>query len=825
MRGHLARRTGVAALAAIGAVTLATPLAAVAGPRDGASVDTIATVLDAGGRPTFVEVEAATVAEERRKADALGEAAVEVPVTALATPNDTYRSQQWGNTRLSSDDFTGVATGGQLVAVVDSGIRSSHPDFAAGQIRCDIGADFVGDGLSTNGCVDPNGHGTHVAGTVGAVANNGIGVAGIASGVPILPVRVLGAGGGGTSTGVANGIVYAVDHGATVITMSLGGGYSSSYDDAVKYATDHNVVVVAAAGNNRASGNAPSWPAASPGVESVAATDTNNVSASFSNSSGTADISAPGVNIMSTDTNGTYSYKSGTSMAAPHVAAAVALYRATHSGATEAATRAALESTAIDIESPGRDAATGAGLLNLTALMQSTSTNPVTPPASGAPANLVVTPAATSIALKWTAATKAGTTYRVYRNGVSLATSTAAAYVDKTITPATNYTYAVAAVSGGVTSQPSAAVPAYLAPTTPTKLVVTPSAATIQLRWTPSVKLATSSAPSNYVVYRDGVRFGTSTSPAFTDQAGTNHTYAVSAVNPAGESAKTDSTTAYVVPAAPTTLTTLQAGTTVKLTWRAPASPGGVSYTVYRDGSPLATVTTPAYADTTVSPTANATYAVSAVNPAGESVRSATALAYKVPSPPVGVTSTPAVGSIKLNWRAPAVTANASAATGYTVYRDGVQLATTTDPTYVDSSATANVSYRYTVAATNVAGTGPASAVSLRSWTYPTGKLAATTRQLAPGTPLSITGTYLKPGTTVTFTEAYKVTTTTMVNNKPVSRMSAGTLVLGSAVADDSGTLTFSALPAQDATTGTVTATAVDMNGRTIPFSLGLTVR
>ncbi|GAA3926373.1 S8 family serine peptidase [Actinoplanes auranticolor] len=532
---------------------------------------------------------------------------------------------------------------------------------------------------------------------------------------------------------MSDGIVYAVDHGATVITMSLGGAYSASYDAAVKYATDHNVVVIAAAGNNRAQGNAMLWPAASPGVESVAATGSSDVTASFSNSSGTADIAAPGVGIISTDTGGAYSFKQGTSMATPHVAAAAALYRATHPGSTEAGTRAALESTAIDIEGPGRDAASGAGLLNLTALLSATPGGPVTPPstppvttapvtpAPSVPVRLVVTPAATAISLAWaasgkTATTPAATSYVVRRNGVTLATSRSASYVDRAITAATNYTYTVAAVAGGTTSAPSVAVPAYLAPAAPTKLTVTTSATTITLRWT-----APAGRPGTYVIYRDGQRFATTTVASFTDQAGTNHSYAVSAANPAGESPRTDSLVAYLAPAAPTTLAALPVATAVKLSWRAPVARPAVSgtpasYTVYRDGAQLATVTTLTYTDSILTAGTNPTYTVSAANPAGQSARSTPATAFKAPARPVGVTAAAAAGAVKLAWRAPVANATTSAATAYTVHRDGVPLATTAGLSYVDRSAAANVTYKYTVVATNAAGAGPASAVVQRSW-------------------------------------------------------------------------------------------------------------
>ncbi|AGL18212.1 S8 family serine peptidase [Actinoplanes sp. N902-109] len=333
-------------------LVLLTGTPAVASPADGAAVTTVARVVDASGRPTFVEVAARTVAEERRRAAALPGStgyATEVPVRVAATPDDPDRPLQWSLDRLRGDDLPAVDVTGQLVAVVDTGVDAAHEDFAPGQVRCDLGTDLVDDTRDPDrdGCVDPQGHGTHVAGIAGAVSNNGTGVAGLASGVPILPVRAMDATGAGTSTAIADGIVYAVDHGATVINVSAAGDYSAVYDTAIGYATAHNVPVVVAAGNNGATGNQAQWPASAPGAVAVGAIQQNGTLAPYSNTSGAARITAPGTGIYGLDaTTGGYVYKSGTSMAAPLVAASVALYEATHAGATTVQVTQALTGTA-----------------------------------------------------------------------------------------------------------------------------------------------------------------------------------------------------------------------------------------------------------------------------------------------------------------------------------------------------------------------------------------------------------------------------------------------------------------------------------------------
>ena len=320
------------------------------------------------GRPvitvsTAVGPQAAASAVSQAQ-NAEGTVAVDVDsrVSILSDPvpsNDPYRSQQWALTRLAAESIWPVSQGaGVTVAVIDTGV-SPEPDLAAQLLP---GYDWITS--SEGGTADGQGHGTHVAGIIAAVAGNDLGVAGLAPEVKILPLRVLDDQGGGYDSDVAKGIIYAADHGANVINLSLGGSSDSSVlSDAVAYAQSQDVVVVAAAGNSKTEGNAVSYPAAYPNVLAVGATDVNDEVAYFSNTGSYLKLAAPGVKIVSTYP-GSYAEESGTSMASPYVAAAAALVRSAAPALSATATAATLTSTATDRGAKGWDDVFGSGIVN-----------------------------------------------------------------------------------------------------------------------------------------------------------------------------------------------------------------------------------------------------------------------------------------------------------------------------------------------------------------------------------------------------------------------------------------------------------------------------
>jgi thermitase len=259
---------------------------------------------------------------------------------ALSTVNDSMYGQLWGFQKAQVpqawDRTTGKAS--VIVAVVDSGVDDTHPDLKNGQI-------IRGPDLVENDAVpqDEFGHGTHVAGTIAATANNSTGVAGMAYNCKVLAVRVLGKDGGGQLSDVADGIIKAQKLGAKVINLSLGGTEGEAVlEQAVNQVSAAGTLVVAAAGNSNTT--APSYPAAYKAVLAVGATDQQDRRASFSNYGANTTIAAPGVGILSTSAQ-TYKSMSGTSMASPHVAAAAALLYSLKPDATTDQVRQALISS------------------------------------------------------------------------------------------------------------------------------------------------------------------------------------------------------------------------------------------------------------------------------------------------------------------------------------------------------------------------------------------------------------------------------------------------------------------------------------------------
>ncbi len=322
----------------------------------------------------------ALAARLRRRPD-IETAEVDRPVRIAFTPNDPYYgSYQWNLPKIRAPQAWDVITGtaGVWIAIVDTGVDYNHPDLASSRLR--LGWDFAN---GDNNPMDDHGHGTHVAGIAGANTNNGQGVAGVCWGCDLLAVKVLDASGGGYASWVADGIRYAADWGVafgkrTVINLSLGSPYPSSVlADAVAYAQGQGALIVAAAGNDGV--NELFYPAAYPGVIGVAATDSSDQRASFSNWGSHVDIAAPGVSILSTMW-GWYYFADGTSMATPHVAGVAGLVWSAGPALTASQVCGALLRTAVDLGTPGRDDIYGYGRLNAEAAVRS-----VVPPPPGPP--------------------------------------------------------------------------------------------------------------------------------------------------------------------------------------------------------------------------------------------------------------------------------------------------------------------------------------------------------------------------------------------------------------------------------------------------------
>ncbi|OKP69522.1 serine protease [Paenibacillus helianthi] len=284
----------------------------------------------------------------------------------VITPNDLlFSAYQWNLPAIETEQGWNLSKGSKdvIVAVVDTGVQANHPDLK-GQLLAGYNAI-----TKTSPPDDDVGHGTHVAGIIGALTNNGEGVAGISWYNKILPVKALDNSGAGTTYSVAEGIIWAADKGAKVINLSLGNYADSQFlHDAIKYAYDRDVVIVSAAGNDNT--ERPGFPAAYPEVLAVAATNATGERASFSNYGEYIDVAAPGESIASTYPDNQYAALSGTSMASPHVAALAGLVRSLNPALTNKEVMAMMTSNAIDLGDPGHDKYYGSGQVDIYRTLQ-----------------------------------------------------------------------------------------------------------------------------------------------------------------------------------------------------------------------------------------------------------------------------------------------------------------------------------------------------------------------------------------------------------------------------------------------------------------------
>jgi subtilisin family serine protease len=370
--------------------------------------------LEAGFERTFKLTFATDASVERIVAEYKKDPDVEYAepnyiMKAFDLPNDPYLysvgswgqpyDDLWGLKKIEAPAAWEITKGaGVVVAVVDSGIDLNHPDINdnlwtnAGEIPNDFqdndGNGFVDDvygwnfANENNNPYDDVGHGTHVAGTIAAEGNNGLGIVGVAWQSKVMAVKGLGTM-GGYSYMLAGALRYAVDNGADVINNSWGGMFfSQTVADAVAYAHGRGAVLVASAGNDYANVVSFVYPAALPEVITVSASDTNDQKADFSNFGPEIEVAAPGGNsqsdpwpdnILSLKAPLARTYPTvgsnltrlrGTSMAAPHVSGVAALILARHPSYSNEDVRRLLLMSVDDVDAPGFDNNTGYGRIN-----------------------------------------------------------------------------------------------------------------------------------------------------------------------------------------------------------------------------------------------------------------------------------------------------------------------------------------------------------------------------------------------------------------------------------------------------------------------------
>jgi subtilisin family serine protease len=260
------------------------------------------------------------------------------------TPDDADWPAQWGLRLTGMPRAWSVTRGSSrvIVAVLDTGVDLENPDLRGALVQ---GYDFVNSDLYPR---DDEGHGTSVAGIIGARANNRTGVAGVCWACSIMPVKVLDSSGVGYDSVISAGIIWAVDHGAKVVNLSLGGPEATAdLADAVAYAVQHGALVVAAAGNDGTI--SPFYPAATPGVVGVAATTISDQRYPWSNYGSWVRLAGPGCNLAPVRGGSGTAVFCGTSSATPLVAGLAALAYSVDPNASPAEIEQALERAAVPV--------------------------------------------------------------------------------------------------------------------------------------------------------------------------------------------------------------------------------------------------------------------------------------------------------------------------------------------------------------------------------------------------------------------------------------------------------------------------------------------
>ena len=278
-------------------------------------------------------------------------------VRVALVSNDPYLGSAWHLAKINAPQAWDTSQGsGLMIAILDTGVLPTHPD-----LNLVPGWNFVENNSNT---ADVHGHGTLVAGAAAAMANNAIGVAGVAGSARIMPIRVADATGFAYYSTIASGVTYAADRGVRVVNVSIAGAYNSSaVQSAGQYLKGKGGLLVVGAGNSNANDGAAAMGSMIP----VSATDANDAKASFSSFGSYVALAAPGVGIWTTNKSGSYGSASGTSMAAPVVAGTAALVMAAKPTLSSSQVESLLYSTALDLGSAGRDIYFGHGRVNAAA--------------------------------------------------------------------------------------------------------------------------------------------------------------------------------------------------------------------------------------------------------------------------------------------------------------------------------------------------------------------------------------------------------------------------------------------------------------------------
>lgn len=338
--------------------------------------------------------------------------------------NDPYLGSEWHLAKTNAPTAWDRALGrGVTIAILDTGVESSHPDLAAAMVP---GWNFYDNNSNT---ADVYGHGTAVAGTAAAIANNAQGVSGVAGAAKIMPIRICDPSGSATYSAMAQGLTWAVDHGARVANISYVAADSSAVISAAQYMKSKGGLVTTSAGNySRDMGITPTT-----ALIPVSATESNDALASWSSWGAFVAVSAPGSGIYTTTTGASYGSMSGTSFSAPVTAGVIALMMSANPTLSSSTIESMLYSTAVDLGAPGRDPYFGYGRVDAAAAVQaaagSTIAADTTPPTTSIAAPLSMSSVSGLVGVDVVAADNVGVVkVELLVNNRVVATDTAAPY-------------------------------------------------------------------------------------------------------------------------------------------------------------------------------------------------------------------------------------------------------------------------------------------------------------------------------------------------------------------------------------------------------------
>ena len=437
------------------------------------------------------------------------------------TPNDPSYPNQWHLPKISAPTAWTGTTGSPSVtiAICDTGVDPTHPDLVSKMVP---GWNFYDNNSDTH---DVYGHGTAVAGTAAASGNNSLGGASVAWGCMIMPLRVSAVDGSASYSAIANAVTWVADHGARVANVSYLVSDSSTVSSAGQYLQSTGGVLAVSAGNYATFDSAPD----NPYMLVVSATDQNDVLATWSNTGNNVDLSAPGVNIGTTTTGGTFGYGSGTSFSAPIVAGVAALVLSANPSLTAAQVTSVLKQSADDLGSAGWDPVYGSGRVNADRAVSLAGGSPPPPADTTPPSVSITSPAAGStlsgtITAQVTASDNVGVTaVSLSVDGLLLGSDTTAPYsVTWNTTTASNGTHTLTATAsdgaGNTTSISNSVTVSNLSDTTlPTISITSPAnAATVSGNVSVLVNAQDNVGVVRVELYVDGQLKATSTSVPFT---------------------------------------------------------------------------------------------------------------------------------------------------------------------------------------------------------------------------------------------------------------------------------------------------------------------